>query len=109
MPSIRSRLVCDGVIETVVPGHTRTSPPPVTRSTAVSDPAVIADPAEMRFPARTIVPEPLVTGTTAGSRLRENPSTFGGSNGDDFFPAVASPAGFNRTIKRCPAPSHEYP
>ena len=46
----------------------------------------------MRLPAITAVPEPLVTGTTAGLLLREMPGTVGGSEGDDFFPAFMSSA-----------------
>src|ERR1019366_5810498 len=42
---------CDGVTDTVVPGQTCTSPPLDRRRTAVSGPAVIAEPAPPSFPA----------------------------------------------------------
>jgi hypothetical protein len=55
------------VTETVVPGHTRTSPPRASLSTAVSSAAVIDDPEATRLPASTSVPElPTATGTAAG-------------------------------------------
>ena len=47
MPNIMSRLLFEGVSESVVPGHTRTSPPPARRRTVVSDPAVTDAPPQM--------------------------------------------------------------
>src|SRR5437879_1147093 len=105
MPSIRSRLFCDGVTETVVPGQTRTSPPRGNCKIAVSEPAVTEEPAPRRFPARTTVPDPLVTGTTVGVAVIARLATVGGWNGD-FLPAVSSSAGWRRTIRRLPAASH---
>src|SRR5213082_3424149 len=93
-PSIRSRRVREGVNETVVPGHTRTSPPPETRSTAVSEPAVTADPDASRLPASTIAPDPPVTGTTIGAAPNVKLAAVGTSDG--FLPALRSPAGFRR-------------
>ncbi len=65
-----SRLFCDGVTETVVPGQTRTSPPRDRRRTAVSAPAVIDEPDPMRLSATTNDPVPPVTGTIAGASSR---------------------------------------
>ena len=45
MPNIMSRLLFEGVSDSVVPGHTRTSPPLARRNTVVSDPAVTEAPA----------------------------------------------------------------
>src|SRR6266700_3455140 len=90
-PSIRSRFVFEDVTETVVPGHTRTSPPADKRRIAVSDPAVIADPEPIRLPANTKAPEPLVTGITAGAPLRDRPD-IAGCNATALL-AFISPAG----------------
>src|SRR5579863_1568138 len=104
MPSIRSRLFGEGVTDTVVPGQTRTSPPPDKRKIVVSDPAVMVEPEPMRLPAITVAPEPLVTGTTAGVAPKDNAGDVGGWFGDGL-PAFTSSGGLSRTISRFPAPS----
>src|SRR3974390_1361684 len=98
MPSIRSRLLCEGVTETVVPGHTRISPR-FRCTTAVSDPAVIEEPAAMRLASRTAL-EPPVRGTTVGAEPKDNPVVDGGWKGEFFLPAVRSSAGLRRIIRR---------
>src|ERR1700722_18578379 len=103
MPSISACPLCDDVTETVVPGHTSTSPPRSRRSTDVSDPAVIDDPASKRPLAKTTLPdEPVLTGTAAGRTPLLKAATVGGRD-------VASPSGCSRTIKRLPAASHVLP
>src|SRR5690242_3431188 len=57
MPNISSRPLEDDVTETVVPGHTRTSPPRPRRKTAESDPAVTDDPVAILRPANITAPE----------------------------------------------------
>src|SRR5258708_12437703 len=77
MLSIRLCRFCDGVIDTVVPGQTCTSPPLDRRRTAVSGPAVIAEPASLllsllSLPARASGPAARTAATTgcgAGVRL----------------------------------------
>src|SRR5271157_5956533 len=89
----------DGVTDTVVPGQTCTSPPLDRRRTAVSGPAVIAEPAPPSLPASASGPAARTAATTgggAGVRL----GTVGGSNGEllawlGFFP--------RRTTRRFPA------
>src|SRR4029077_222699 len=104
MPSISSCLVCDGVTETVVPGHTWTSPCRDKCSTAVSEPAVTDDPAAMRLPAKTTEPEAPVTGTISGADVMARTRSDGGWNGDfSPGPAFTSSGGFRRTIRRLPA------
>src|ERR1051326_6903811 len=98
MPNIRSRLLCDGVTETVVPGQTRTSPPRGRCRTVVSDPAVTEDPAPMRLPDIAMELEPAVTGTTDASFVSEKPVAVSGSN--TFLPAFTSSGGLSRTIDR---------
>src|SRR3979409_394803 len=103
MPSISSCLFFDGVTETVVPGHTRTSPPCERCNTAVSEPAVTDEPEPMRLPASTTAPCPPETGTSAGDVV-EKLTTDGGWKGD-FVPAFGSSGGFKRTRSRFPAAS----
>src|SRR6202035_5645659 len=105
IPSISSCLFFDGVTETVVPGHTRTSPPRERCSTAVSEPAITEDPAAMRRPASRTDPWPAVTGTKAGAGVIARDGAERGWNGD-FPAAFTSSGGLRRTIKRLPAPSH---
>src|SRR5258708_37804512 len=76
MLSIRLCRFCDGVIDTVVPGQTCTSPPLDRRRTAVSGPAVIAEPASLllslSLPANARGPAARTAATTgcgAGVRL----------------------------------------
>ena len=109
-PSIMSRLFGEGVTETVVPGHTRTSPPRARCRTSVSDPAVTDDPEPSRLPASTSAPAPPVTGTTAGAAPIDIPAATGGTIGGDFLlPAFTSSAGLRRIINRLPAPSQVKP
>src|ERR1700722_9562190 len=103
---MRSRLVWEGVIETVVPGQTRISPPRPSCKTAVSHLVVTEDPAASRVPAKTIAPAPPVTGTMVGAALAENPATVGACCESLF--AFTSSAGLRRTMRRLPAPSHVY-
>src|SRR6266851_7158650 len=81
--SIRLCRFCDGVTDTVVPGQTCTSPPLDKRRTAVSGPAVIAEPASLLLSllARASGPAARTAATTgcgAGVRL----GTVGVSNGE---------------------------
>src|ERR1700704_2748695 len=66
MLSIMLWRFCDGVTDTVVPGQTCTSPPLDRRRTAVSGPAVIAEPvpASVLFPARASGPAARTAVTT---------------------------------------------
>src|SRR2546426_7070289 len=82
MPSISSLPFCEEVTETVVPGHTCTSPPRCKRRRAVPTRAVSEEPVAMRLPAITTAPEfPGVIGTAtgctpevnAGRRAKRNP------------------------------------
>src|SRR5215472_9497108 len=108
MPNIRSRLPGDGLTATVVPGHTRTSPPRGRCRTVVSEPALIEEPAA-RFPA-DITAEPVsLTGMTASSEFSVKPVAIVGCTGAAFFPALTSSGGLSRTIRRPPAPSQEWP
>src|SRR5579872_606683 len=109
MPNIKSRLLCDGLTESVVPGHTRTSPPRGKCKMVVSDPAVMDDPDPSRPASMTAEPVSLVTGITSASLVSAKPAATGGSDDADFLPAFTSPGGRSLTIKRFPAPSHECP
>src|SRR5579872_2603069 len=109
MPNIKSRLLCDGLIESVVPGQTRTSPPRGKCKMVVSDPAVMEDPEPSRAAAMTAEPVSLVTGMTSASFVRANPAALGGSADADFLPAFTSPGGRSLIINRFPAPSQECP
>src|SRR5271169_836315 len=101
MLSIRLCRLSDGVTDTVVPGQTCTSPPLDRRRTAVSGPAVIAEPAPPLSSANASGPAvrtAVTTGCGAGVRL----GTVGDSNGEffawlGFFPRC--------TTKRFPAAS----
>src|SRR5215471_10881250 len=76
----------------------------------VSDPAVTEDPAARRLASITVPPASPETGITAASAVRVNPGeAAAGSGVPDFFPAATSSGGLSRTIKRFPAPSHEWP
>src|SRR5262249_33599859 len=79
IPSIKSWPLDDVETDPVVFGQTRTSPPRVNRSTAVSSPAVIDDPDATRLPVSTSEPEvPTATGTAAGCTPAVNAGTEGG-------------------------------
>src|SRR5882672_3311183 len=105
MPSIKSLVFFEGVIEIVVPGQTRTSPPLDKRNTAVSLPAVKDDPAANCLPAIKTSPSPLVTGTTAGVAAGVSVSACGGWRGDFLLATLGSSGGFSRTIKVSPETS----
>src|SRR5437879_10761086 len=78
MPSISSLPFCEEVTETVVPGHTCTSPPRCKRRMAVSTPAVSEEPVAMRLTAITTAPEfHGVIGTATGCTPEENAGTEG--------------------------------
>src|SRR5579872_91857 len=103
MPSINAWPFCDDVTETVVPGHTSTSPPRSRRNTDVSDPAVIDDPVSNRPLAKTTLPEePELTGIATGRTPLLKAATVCGRD-------VASWPGCSRIIKRLPAASHVLP
>src|SRR5208337_3125737 len=91
---MRSRWLCEGVIETEVPGHTKTSPPRDRRRIAVSEPAVSDEPAARRLPASTNAPEPPVRGRAAGAVSGDGPGgRFGPAGGWPdvaVFPPVTS-------------------
>ncbi len=89
IPSIRSFPFEDVVNETVVPGHTRTSPPRVSLIMAVSAPAVMDDPDATRLPVSTSEPElPTATGTAAGCTPVVSAGTDGGLAVADWFPRM---------------------
>src|SRR5208282_371233 len=101
----------EGVMESVVPGQTRTSPPRDKCRTAVSLSAVREAPAARRLPASTTSPIPLLTGTTAGVAGGVNDRTCGGWEGEFLLASVSgssfgSGRRFRRTIRRLPAASH---
>src|ERR1700741_309859 len=98
MPNIKSRLLCEGVTEIVVPGQTCTWPPWGRRRMVVSDPAVIVDPFSSRLSANTVAPDAPATGTTAAPVVREKPAAPWASVGGAFATAAGS-GGFNRTSK----------
>src|SRR5579864_1229879 len=102
MPSIKSSPFGDVETETVVPGHTRTSPPRVRRRIAVSSPAVLEDPDATRLPVSTSDPDvPIATGTAAGCTPAVNAGTDGGL-------AVAASSGLMRMRRRLPMASQVY-
>src|ERR1700685_2874043 len=107
-PSIKSFALFEGVMETVVPGQTRTSPPRVNRSSVVSLPAVKADPTAERLPATTTSPIPLVTGTATGVTEGDSDVVCGNWEGGVFLATAGFGIGLRRTIKRSPATSHVY-
>ena len=79
MPSINAWPFRDDVTETVVPGHTSTSPPRSSRSTEVSDPAVTDDPVSKRPLAKITLPEePELTGIASGRTPLLKAATVGG-------------------------------
>src|ERR1700746_2469837 len=101
MPSIKSSPFGDVETETVVPGHTRTSPPRVRRRIAVSSPAVMEDPDATRLAVSTSDPDvPIATGTAAGCTPAVKAGTDGG------LAVAASSAGLCIT-RRLPIDSHE--
>src|ERR1700682_2138190 len=104
-----SRVFCAGVTETVVPGHTRISPPRVKCRIAVSEPAVTEDPARIRLPASTMAPGPPVTGTASGVATVVSVETDEGGWNGDVLPTRAPSAGFRRIIRRLPAAAQGWP
>src|ERR1700675_3416962 len=99
MPNISSWPFLDAVTDTVLPGHTCSSPPRAMCRTAVSALAVTVDPEPIRLPASTA--DPVVrelTGTTAGCVGAENVGTVAGCNGAGVA-ALASSGGFNRMVR----------
>src|SRR5580658_10145666 len=102
MLSITLCRFCDGVTETVVPGHTCTSPPDERLTTAVSGPAVIVEPEPASFPVRAnglAVRTEATTGCGDCVRL----GTVGVSNGELRAWSDALP---RCTTRRLPAASH---
>src|SRR5271165_4379656 len=98
-----SRLLCEGVTETVVPGQMRISPPRGSWTTAVSVPAVREDPAARRLAATATEPDPLVTGTIGAASV-DRLAVVGACAGD-FLLAFTSSGGVRWTRRRLPAPS----
>src|SRR5208282_5462252 len=101
MLSIRLCRFCDGVIDTVVPGQTRTSPPLDRLSTVVSAPAVIVDPKDPEFPEIEIGPAARTADTT-GSDAGATPTTVGNLNGEVSALSGSRP---RCTTRRLPAAS----
>src|ERR1700741_4963803 len=108
MPNIKSRFLCEGVTEIVVPGQTWTSPPWGRRRIVVSDPAVTVEPFSSRLAAIAVPLDAPLTGTTTALLVKENPDAFWESAAG-AFPTVAASGGFNRPSSRLPAPSQECP
>src|SRR5260370_19760187 len=98
-----SRLLAEGVTETVVPGQMRISPPRGSCSTAVSVPAVSEEPDASRLAATATEPDPLLTGTT-GLASVDKLAAVGACDGD-FLVASTSSGVLRRTMRRLPAPS----
>src|SRR5215831_13863109 len=96
-PNIRSRLLCDGLTESVVAGQTRTSPPRGRCRMVVYDPAVTDDPEFSRTPAITAEPVSSAIGITSASFVSVKPAAIGGSGAVDFLPALAYSGGRNLT------------
>src|ERR1700752_644475 len=110
MPNISSWPFFEAVTETVLPGQTCSSPPRAICRTAVSVLAVMEEPLPMRLPAITADPVGReATGTIAGCATDPNVETVAGwAGGGGLALAFGSSGGFNRIVKRLPAPSQVY-
>src|SRR5438270_7507142 len=81
MPSIIWLPSAEVVTETVVPGHTRTSPPRPRRSTAVSLPALTDDPGARLLPANSNAPEVAGAAGSMPCVITGGFATFGTADG----------------------------